>query len=180
MLRFQHETVQPGGRTRRKGGGFWDGSGPGPPAGLLARPWGQTVRECQSSMTGRGWRWPRECGLRDRRQHRRLCGRKQTGRRGELRGDWKSGGNSPEGLQRIRKQQASQSPTGLRYCPVTGKRELCVGGSREAEAQSAGSPLRQHRAVRGQAEPLLLLGHLPPPHKRLLKVTTHDLFPKAS
>lgn len=81
-----------------------------------------------------------ECGS-DRRQHRRatvrLCGLKQTGeqhggtawrlegQRGEQHGDWKGGGrNGLEGLQRSRRQQASQNPTGLRYCPVTGKGEL--------------------------------------------------------
>lgn len=67
--------------------------------------------------------------------------RPETDRRcGEQHGDWKGkGGNSLGDLQRSSKQQASQKPTGLGYCPVTGKRELFVVGSREERAQSAGT-----------------------------------------
>lgn len=48
------------------------------------------------------------------------------------------GGNGLLDLQSS-KQQASQKTTGLRYCPVTGKRELSAVGSREERAQSAGT-----------------------------------------
>lgn len=82
-----------------------------------------------------------ECGIRDGRRHRtansrRLCGLKQTGWCGEQHGDWKG----------------IAEPTGIRYCPITGKREESVVGPRDGTGISAGTRLWEGRGPEQLAE----------------------------
>lgn len=138
--------------AERKGGDFleWD-LGHGhlqecqPDTGDGARKWQSSVTKLRPES--REEERARDClrGLWEQRQEpaqeskdealRPEAGRAARGTARRLEG---RGGNGLVDLQSS-KQQASQKTTGLRYCPVTGKRELSAVGSREERAQSAGT-----------------------------------------